>query len=142
MRRALAQRGAVRIASSSPPSTIGSPRYTGGAPVTTGIEQLARTAASWSGVLSKSPSTRSSACVADTATARSSGPALRPASESGRRRPMTSPNRKSRSSSGPPRKARAGSMKSRLAQSSKLVAHTDAWPAAAKQPVSAPDEQP
>ena len=33
-------------------------------------------------------------------------------------------------------------MNSRDAQSSKLVAHTDAWPAAAKQPVSAPDEQP
>ena len=75
-------------------------------------------------MLSKSPSTRSSACVADTATARSSGPALRPASDSGRRRPMTSSNRKSRSSSGPPRNARAGSMNSRPAQSSKLVAHT------------------
>ena len=33
-------------------------------------------------------------------------------------------------------------MKARDAQSSKLVAQTDAWPAAAKQPVNAPDEQP
>ena len=33
-------------------------------------------------------------------------------------------------------------MNARVAQSSKLVAQTDAWPAAAKQPVSAPDEQP
>ena len=126
MGRALPQRRAIRDRLQQTPvdrrvASVGRRR-----PVSTGIEQLARAAARRSAALSKSRSTRCSARDADTATARNSGPAANPGSESGLRRAMTSSKRKPRSITGRPRSARDGSMKARHAESSKLAAHSEA----------------
>jgi hypothetical protein len=77
-----------------------------------------------------------------TAIVRSSGPRASPSADSVRRSAITVSNRKARSSTGRPRSAREGSMKARQAVSSNPVAQSSACPAAAKQAVSAPEEQP